>query len=84
MPARGAVRTAHFTRRDILAEAMSYLDVADAATRADAVEVLARTPGEHCIFCPAKPACPARRARREAHAALLLSPVSSDAEAFDA
>jgi hypothetical protein len=63
---------------------MSYLDVADAATAPDAVEVLARTPGEHCLFCPAKPGCPARRARREAHATLLLSPVSFDAEALDA
>jgi hypothetical protein len=79
MPADGAVRTAHFTRADILTDVMTYLDVADAAIRPDAVEVLARVPGGHCIFCPAKPVCPARRARREAHAALLLSPVSFDA-----
>jgi hypothetical protein len=84
MPVGGAVRTVQFTRQEILAAAMAYLDVADAATRPDAVEVLARIPGEHCLFCPAKPACPARRERREAHAALLLSPVSIDAEALDA
>jgi hypothetical protein len=84
MPRDGAVRTAHFTRAEILSDTMAYLDVADAATRPDAVEVLARTPGNHCMFCPAKPACPARRAQREAHAALLFSPVSFDAEALDA
>jgi hypothetical protein len=87
MPADGTVRTACFTRADILADTMAYLDVADAATRPDAVEVLARIPGEHCLFCPAKPACPARRARRDAHAALLLSPLSFDADeaaAFEA
>jgi hypothetical protein len=84
MPAGGAVRTAHFTRAEILAAAMAYLDVADAATQPDAVEVLARTPGNHCMFCPAKPACPARRAQREAHAALLLSPVSFDPEEVEA
>jgi hypothetical protein len=84
LPAGGAVRTAHFTRRQILDEAMAYLDVADAATRPDAVEVLARTPGDHCVFCPAKPACPTRRARREAQAALFFSPVSFDAEALEA
>jgi hypothetical protein len=80
MPVGGAVRTAHFTRQQILGDTMMYLDVADAATRPDAVEVLARTPGSHCLFCPAKPACPARRVQREAHAALLLSPVSFDAD----
>lgn len=84
LPEDGAVRTAHFTRRQILDDTMMYLDVADAATRTDAVEVLARKPGNHCLFCPAKPACPARRAQREAHAALLLSPVSFDAEALEA
>jgi hypothetical protein len=84
MPAEGAVRTAHFTRQQILDDAMTYLDVADAATRPDAVEVLARKPGDHCIFCPAKPACPARRAQHEAHAALLLSPVSFDPAAVEA
>jgi hypothetical protein len=84
MPADGAVRTAHFTRQQILDDTMTYLDVADAATRPDAVEVLARTPGNHCMFCPAKPACPARRAQREAHAALLLSPVSFDPEEVEA
>jgi hypothetical protein len=83
MPEGGVVRTAHFTRRQILDDAMTYLDVADAATRPDAVEVLARNPGTHCLFCPAKPVCPARRAQREAHAALLLSPVSFDAEALE-
>jgi hypothetical protein len=76
MPDGGSVRTARFTRAEILADAMNYLDVADAATRSDAVEVLARKPGDHCVFCPAKPACPARRARREAHAALLFSSVT--------
>ena len=84
MPEDGAVRTAHFTRQQILDDTMTYLDVADAATRPDAVEVLARNPGSHCLFCPAKPACPARRAQREAHAALLPSPVSFEAEALDA
>jgi hypothetical protein len=84
MPAGGAVRTAHFTRQQILGDTMAYLDVADAATRPDAVGVLARIPGEHCLFCPAKPACPARRAQREAQAALMLSPVSFDPEAVDA
>jgi hypothetical protein len=78
MPTAGAVRTAHFTRQEILDEVMAYLDVADAATRPDAIEVLERRPGNHCIFCAAKPGCPARRAQREAHAALLLSPVSVD------
>jgi hypothetical protein len=84
LPTGGVVRTAHFTRAEILTDAMTYLDVADAAIRPDAVEVLARVPGEHCIFCPAKPVCPARRARREAHAALLLSPVSFDAAELEA
>jgi hypothetical protein len=84
MPEGGAVRTAQFTRQQILADTMAYLDVADAATRPDAVEVLARIPGEHCLFCPAKPACPARRAQREAHTALLLSPVRFDPEAVEA
>jgi hypothetical protein len=80
MPATGAVRTVQFTRREILDSARAYLALADAATALDAVEVLARKPGEHCIFCPAKPACPARRAQREAQAALLFSPVSFDAD----
>jgi hypothetical protein len=84
MPDRGAIRTAHFTRQQILDYTAAYLDVADAATRPDAVEVLARTPGSHCLFCPAKPACPARRAQRETHAALLFSPVSFDVEALKA
>jgi hypothetical protein len=84
MPTGGAVRTAHFTRQQILGDTIAYLDVADAATRPDAVEVLARKPGNHCLFCPAKPACPARRAQREAHAALLLSPIRFDAEALNA
>lgn len=84
LPEGGAVRTAHFTRQQILDDTMMYLDVADAATRADAIEVLARKPGNHCLFCPAKPVCPARRAQREAHAALLLSPVSFEAEALEA
>jgi hypothetical protein len=84
LPAGGTVRTEHFTRRQILDTARDYLDVAHAATRSDAVEVLARTPGDHCVFCPAKSACPTRRARREARAALLFSPVSFDAEALEA
>jgi hypothetical protein len=79
MPAAGVVRTAHFTRQQILTDTRAYLDVADAATRLDAVEVLARKPGSHCIFCAAKPTCPARRAQREAQAALLFSPVNFDA-----
>jgi hypothetical protein len=83
MPADGAVRTAHFTRQQILADTMNYLNVVDAATRLDAIEALQRTPGEHCIFCPAKPACPARRRQREAHAALSFSPVSFDAEGLE-
>jgi hypothetical protein len=84
LPEGGAVRSEYFTRRQILDTAMAYLDVADAATRPGAVEVLARTPGDHCRFCPAKPACPTRRARREARAALLFSRVSFDADALEA
>jgi hypothetical protein len=84
MPTGGAVRTAHFTRQEILSNASAYLAVADAAVALDAVEALPRRPGEHCIFCPAKPACPARQAQREAHAALLLSPVSIDSDDFAA
>jgi hypothetical protein len=87
VPADGPVRTAQFTRQEILDSAKAYLELADAATALDAVEVLPRRPGDHCIFCPAKPVCPARQAQREAHAALLLSPVNIDADteaAFDA
>jgi hypothetical protein len=70
----GGVSRAQHTHLSILRTTFEYLTLARAATGAFADE-LPLIPGSHCLFCPARIACPVRREKRDA---ALLAQLQSD------